>query len=408
METTSLPTIKTATWTMDSLAAKLDKFNKKLAKRGLGKARVLSSKWIKPHVVQVSFDTMETTPAYWLHEIEVPVEFIQIAGHAPLAHLAAATEDSLVVTPLSQEEGLEDTLLAFRTPASLRCDHCKTNRARKSAWVFRYEGQIKVIAASCAKDYFGAESASFLRDYMGEVTDPWTTGGDSAHSDRYAAFVTAAIWAIKRFGFMSKKAAADGGMTTESTAHWLISPPDPKESKEDKQTRAEFVAAFKDTLPCVEAAIEWWKVQDPAKLDLFESNCRATVLSGSTRRGTGLLVYGLLKWFKATDPGYRDAEAFKKANEASTRTNEWLTGAVGDKVRFEGMLTFKRFMDGEFPMTLLKFLTSTGHELAWFASNPPEWAEVGVKVTGTATIKKFETYQDQKTTTITRAKLEKA
>ena len=114
----------------------------------------------------------------------------------------------------------------------------------------------------------------------------------------------------------------------------------------------------------------------------------------------------------------REQNKLEEAKKANLKPSEWM-GAIGEKITFDATLVSVFPHESDFGVTFItKLITTAGEVLTWFASNDPRGesgdpkvaAENGELLPGllsriTGTVKKHDTFRDQKQTVITRCKV---
>lgn len=100
-----------------------------------------------------------------------------------------------------------------------------------------------------------------------------------------------------------------------------------------------------------------------------------------------------------------DYEAKKQEELANKKESNWL-GEVGEKISTEATFIFSKYFETKFGgSSINKFVSEAGANITYFGNSVP-YLEKGDRVKIVATIKKLDTYNNEKNTIITRPKFE--
>ena len=288
---------------------------------------------------------------------------------------------------------------------SERCDHCGVaNRRRNKLVVVENDnGERKIVGSTCLQDFLGGQSpsaiaswATVLAELDSEIRDEFMGGGGEYRYDP----VTYLGWVVRDIqenGWISRSFArsADKIATADSALHEMDlasgrARPLRGETRPEPLTDDEVSKAA--------AAWEWASTQGGND---YLDNLN-TVAQKTTLRAKHLgLAASIISGYDRAQSREIERAAQAQATAASTHV-----GNVGDRVEITGTVTFVKFFDGDYGTRALVKILADGNVLTWWCSNASNAPEQGDVVTGKATIKAHETYQDIAQTVITRARLD--
>lgn len=280
------------------------------------------------------------------------------------------------------------------------CDHCSTNRARKTTYVLRNEqGEQVQVGSTCIKDFLGWEGNIAWLDAPAEIDDEWLGGGSfyAAPQFKVDTVLQVAIASVRDRGFVSTQVYSQ----QSTRSHVALVFDSRLTRKEEIEEQARLVALSHEvSRDDVQALRSFLLSDDFAGQSSYVENLKAI----AAEEFIGSAQFGLL----ASAPQAYAKHLGTVAERAAKKASEWL-GAEGQKVTTtitvekiintgsysyagpDTYLIIGRTEDGE----IVKTFTTAG----WSRE-----VEVGHTVTLTATVKKHETYEGTKQTSITRAK----
>jgi hypothetical protein len=418
-----------------------------LAKRGARKGLpVLAWSWGRPVTANelLSHEGAAYLPGALIHSTHshgvtysVPVTRIPltIEGETPryagwtfvacLQHL----EGENIVRALPGEEIPE----SFRTRGPA-CDHCKANRRRNDTYVLRHDsGQFVQVGSTCIADFLGSDAAGkvasqaelFAAACALGLDDGYEGFGSTSNDRLLSAFLPIVAWSVRAQGWTSRtKAREVGGEATADRAWSYLT--------DAREARKAGVDVTDEDRATAEAAEAWGESLTDATVNAEQGdylhNLRAVTRTGLvTSRTAGLAASVVTAYQRSVD---RDRE---KAERAARPTLDAYQGNVGDKVSFglapkvgkrgapvKGApvvlslapvtLDFVKQIETQFGLTtIVKFRTSEGAVLTWFASSTELGrADVGKCYTLTGTVKAHKLYEGTKQTTMTRCTVTEA
>lgn len=359
---------------------------------------------------------MEETDPIGGFQVSVPTVVITLDGEAPdvngwrLSARMHVTDQGNIVTRVPGED-LPDWAKDF-----IGCQHCNMNRRRKDLFAINHDiDGTKVVGRTCLQDFFDGSNPQGIIDYAKMVAEVLkaseSASKESFYKDdtKYLGFdlFRALMWVhaeVSVFGFVPSsrelRAFSSGVPTRDFVRMLIVGSTDGKE-RQDKLCQ-EALKRNIDILSTkvvvqVNDLIRWAKDMDDSGNDYLH-NLQVIARNGFVDwRGMGYVA----SMFKAHENALKRSAA--AAQIAKAKANSTHVGVVGERICFSGKVVFMRDLNGQFPTTLVKFVTDEGNTISWFASNPG-LLEKGDTVSVKGTVKKHDEYKGEKQTTITRAK----
>ena len=369
-------------WSLDTLAAKIATVDRKLAKHGRTPVEPISFE----HKVfrKVDFHVNEDgktvqTPRGGLPYVQALVYIeaarIQLSDRKRIVGVIDRVGDSddVVISPwkdASDDAAAIHTLTAA-VGREIRCDHCNSNRRRKSAWILRNEdGSYFEVAKSCGKSYFGLNVASLLNDLidLDEVGETHCSRG----FDR-VAHIALTIGVILKHGFVSQtssykineaRRAAGLGAVTPTTAFvgtYLSNKQSfdrgAKSEDYDLKTAQEATVLIDENLDRATDLID--SVASADVVDSFQCNVQAAIRSIAYAKDwykfEALVVAGIADFLKSegvTIPNvwaFKEIEDLKKVEAANVLAfSHGFYGAIGDKIQASCVVEDLKPLNNEF------------------------------------------------------------
>lgn len=320
-------------------------------------------------------------------------------------------------------------------PASYRsrgpvCDHCKAVRRRNDTYVVRHDdGRTMQVGSTCIADFLGSDEAGkiaaqaeILAFARALATDEGFEGFGSSSNDRtLAEYLPIVAWAVRTpgQGWTSRtKAKAEGGSATADRAWSYLT--------DAREARKAGVDVSDEDRATALAAEEWADTLSDSTVDAesgdYLHNLRAVARTGLVQSRTAGLAASMVTAYQRAMGRER-----AKADRAARPSLDAYLGTIGEKVTFglpakvtkKGLpakgaptvlsadpvtLDFVAGFDTMYGYTtILKFRTSEGASVVWFASSTSIGrADVGKSYTLAGTVKKHDEYKGTKQTTLTR------
>jgi hypothetical protein len=379
---------------MDKLELKLKKIQKKCEKYGFEfKYEKKGEEFRKVRHEDNYSDTFEK---FYLVEASGTAkidgwEFIATIEHTELGNVIRSFQTKIAV-PLEYRE------------VKSKCDHCKTNRARKDTYLVMNEsGEFLQLGKTCLMDYTHALDAESVTAYLSlfdelEAHDGCSEGGTGIGRYIYRDdYMRIACEMIRLYGFVSYAKSQEFGWT--STVNRVDDVYFPSTSKQQQEFKKElhergFDPGSETVKTRVAEVLAWAQSLDSTADYLWNLKMIANK-EFLDFRDVGILVSA----FAAYDR-YLGIE-YEKKNHAKS---EYLAGKIGDKVEIDidqvKLLTsFQSDYGGN--IGVYKFI-SHGNSVIWTTSAFVEVDKVK-KIKGT--IKEFKDYKGEKETVLTRCKV---
>lgn len=389
----------------------LEKFAK-VARKG----RKLQGREIKPEIVgefpkEVGKDAYGRPVFRTYFKVRVDADPVKVEGYTFIATIDHVNKSGNIVSALPGT-GVE-LPESYRT-AKPYCAHCNSQRTRRNTYVLRCDetGEFSQIGRNCLADFIGrdpkevAARAAWLSECLG-------IGGDSGDDfdgaygmrDRRTIHLldflahTAAM--IRVFGWVSgaMAKASEDMRSTASRAYENMYPP--KDAKTGRYTEAKKVTDEDKAL--AQASLEW--AQGLAKKS-HRSDYEHNILVIASEPYIEYKSNGLAASIVSSH--LRAQEKLKIAKrEAVDTANSVYVGEVGKRINFGKVRVIMAFSgeSGGFFVHRYKFATSDGNVLFWSASSSQGLVQ-GREVMLLGTVKSHDEYQGQKSTRITRCKIE--
>jgi hypothetical protein len=313
------------------------------------------------------------------------------------------TGDSLITRTLPSQE-----LNGYR-PEQFKCDHCQSNRFRKSTYLLRNEeGEYKQVGSNCLESFTGVKPKALWaldydpdeeeNNYLNSGTRNW--GG--ADSRLKTSELVAAALALSNNGenYRSQNTANEyGGVSTTSEVRRYFFPPAPM------MVNGRTI----DTSPTVDHMDYHEQAQRLIQETRFEGNSdyEANMRELMSQEYTSIKHMGFVTSVVAAA---RRNQA-RAERTAAPRSVGYL-GVAGDKLR-DVTLTVKKVhhsygsMNGrEYSSTLLIMADENGKEVKWSASGTRNYAKDDTLLIKSATIKELGEFNGNQQTIITRARVD--
>lgn len=286
------------------------------------------------------------------------------------------------------------------------CDHCRSDRQRNAVFVFGREGdEYMQVGRQCLKDYLGHDPAAALwaasefggvfDDIDRELDEDRASGNSRSQLIGLDEVMTAAAFAVRVGGFVSRKAADDrGGVPTSSeVSDYLFG----------REARSAYLKEVTPADAEKGAAVATW-VQSEWGSKPETSDYEYNAVELTARRAVHVRRIGLLTSLVA---------AYDRANEErvarAKRVDAWV-GKVGERREFEATFAGLNQFDTAFGvMFVARFDTPEG--LLVYKGGTIWWPvpiEAGTPVRFKGTIKEHADYKGTKQTLVARCQIAEA
>lgn len=307
----------------------------------------------------------------------------------------------------------------YRT-ATLKCEHCNTDRRRNETFVLKHEaGETKQVGRNCLRDFLGhtsPESFAAMAQILLDASDLAAGSEDDdyfggvRHIDRYAAeeVLVLAACSVRLNGWRSNATAREFGTTSTSgeVSNWLFAKAD-----ERKKWMKPLEATDEDRATAKE--VTEWLASLSSRTELNDYLYNLSVLGQAatfTTKNFGLACSAIPTYLREME---REINRRKRFAEDSASQHFGTEGARIEKMDLT--LVFTRDIEkegyayGRGTVThMYKFKDAAGNVAVWFASNvywnpaTQQDINIGDTVSLTGTVKKHDEYNGVKQTIITR------
>lgn len=389
------------------LDEKVAKMNRKAEKLGLpGLGYELTGRGINVVVGhKTDFDENNRQVRVPVYE---PAPEIRPVGVAPVV------DGFTFVAKIDKVENLVLNAPGQETPVESRsrdcfCDHCKSNRTRRTVFVVRNDetGEHIQVGRNCLADFCRSEDPAqvfrifeYLRDAMSEATEPRWPVEERRYSLNYILAMSVAV--IKEFGFVSRAYAAkfeegDAPATTSGRVWEQVLVRDGMTAPEGFVR----ISVEDEDFETAKRAADFGRNIDTAS-DYGHNVAQIVENDFVTYKSLGLAVSIVGSMLRSEA---RDVE--RKIEQAKTADSKHF-GTVGKREVFTLTLTKIHTIDGRFGQTEIhRFMDENGNVATWFSSNGSSM-DVGGTYSVKATVKKHDKYQGVPQTILSRAAIESA
>lgn len=379
----------------------IEKANRRAARLGVDGFKLVKGEPFERDVSK-DRDGLGVQAARWVRYIQVTIEgpVIKAPGGWSLKGRVDFEDGSVIV---NSRPGTE-LPKRFRSIRPI-CDHCKSDRQRNAVFVFGRDDDYMQVGRQCLKDYLGHDPAAALwaASEFGGVFDDIDRdleedrAGGSSRSQLVSLdeVMTAAAFAVRVNGFLSRKAADDrgGAPTSSEVSDHLFG---------KKEREAYLKAVTDEDREKAAKVIAWVQSEWGNKDDTSDYEYNAVELTG--RRAVHMRRIGLLTSLVA---------AYDRANEERVarekRVNAWV-GKVGERREFETTFAGSNSFDTLYgTMFVLRFDSPDG--LLVYKGGTPDWAvecnggkslQAGDVIKFVGTIKEHADYKGTKQTMVSR------
>lgn len=295
-----------------------------------------------------------------------------------------------------------------------RCDHCGSNRARRTAFVVEDASGRKIVGRSCLRDHMGMDAPAglmqlftYFRSIIGLGDDEPGWFGSGRWQDSTLGVVAASRAAIALWGWRPKSAE---GMSTGAYVGLLTARLDPKNDRHLVELRDQLNRELRERgdhyQTVAEQVIDWGHALKPR--GDYEHNLKVALASQSCGQKTWGLVVSAAAAFDR-----QVAVEEKRKAEAAAAPASYHFGEIGK--RTTANVTIERVQglpDYGYGPSILYVLREDGGALLSWKTSPDtdtriggQRVEVGTKAVATFTPKEHTEFRGQPETRIKRCKL---
>jgi len=346
--------------------------------------------------------------------------FVEIDGEAPvlngwkfvatLQHVHGEENGNGPMSVIRAVPG-EEVPVQYRSADAWTCDHCHKRIQRRDTYLVRNvtTDEYKQVGSNCLKDFLGHADPHALATYAellgiaNELLEGSGAesgfGGDARFVD-LQSFLSFTALAIRLDGWVSRKAVRENpnaGSATADRAEELMFPRGSTSVEDRHEPDANDITLADETLAWTATLQD----QDANSLNDYLYNLRVVTASPVLeRRSLGLAASAVYVYMRQ-----QEKLAERRATQATVANSEFI-GTVGEKIEVTATLTLALPIQTDFgASTLYKFVTPDGNLIVWFSSGQGTDAEIGTMLRVRGTVKRHETRDGIKQTSITRAKV---
>jgi hypothetical protein len=319
--------------------------------------------------------------SYYIAEIMVSEYVIQYKDYDYLATLKKVEKGNMIFTN-------NDTFdFSSYFESNFYCDHCKTNRNRKTVHLFQDKtGKILQVASTCAKEYFGISIADKLASVLKieeifiDLEEEFTESYGKYYDD-IEFVIGKAFYAIcndKRY--YSKNKPDNSGCTTLDFVNALL--PAKIDDYADVLKQFDFDAFY-----------DYWQAKVKKDRSVFNNNVILSLTSVDYK--AGIVVYSVFDYIL-------NATELIQKKETKVTKNEHF-GAIKDKIDFEGEIIKTGSYETQYGITFIYTIQSSEGIIFVWSTNKE--FKTGLKGNIKGTIKEHTEYKGLKQTKITRCKI---
>jgi len=289
----------------------------------------------------------------------------------------------------------------FRT-SNNHCDHCNTDRYRKTTYIIYNEKKKSFIqvGSTCIKDYLGINVALIASrfEFLTEMEGSMKSCGSEYIIPTYELriFLATAINCIELDGYVSGKMVYEGTTTKSATGSdtcFVLGPYMPKDIKlqQYKKDRRNFTIANMNEAQVIMA----WVKEQPATTDYYQNLqiiCKNNYITGKSAN----MAASMICVYRIALNKLKLKKEFKPSN---------YIGQIGEKVTLTAEFYSEYSSTGPYGICYIyNFVTKEGNRIVWMSSKPSNFEKEGL-YTFSATIKRHQEYKDIKSTMVKSLKL---
>lgn len=367
---------------------KVNKINARAAKKGLAGTLTMTA----DEVIEVEVD--EVTKI----RTERVMYDVKIEGNAPafngwefVAKLDWDANAGLIVRSIPGAVAVDRE--------SLRqgwCDHCRTTRQRLVTYVVRETetGRQIQVGSSCLKDFTGQYTTIAFPELSGDDDEEGGFFGGRGEREYSPLTVLAVAWAcVKLEGF---KPASNFGDTTKGDVNRALNP---SKAKSDREWAARIAPLADEAAGKAKELLAFLLSDDFNGTSDYVLNMKA-VAAGKmvSARNIGLLASAPQAWARFQE------RTLIREREASIYAASEHIGSVKERLELTVEIKAIRYVEGDYGVrTLYTMITPEGNIVKWFSTGEDKLGEdKGARFVLRGTVKKHETWNEMKSTLLTR------
>jgi len=387
----------TKTFTIDStdlplVKERLVKLNKKAVKLGIEPATIINTveRLVKSKIVDeyTGKTRVIVTPVI---DVTVSATEIKFGNYTHIATLDHTFGEHPIVKSVPNEIVPEK----FHT-AKPFCEHCNSDRKRKTTFIFKDDAGYKQVGSTCLKEFFGIDPTQKLDWFssFNEFSNEFVSRTETFETNTYILSLALAI--VERTGFVSSKQATDSILSTSNEVKFVMCPPIGLKPEvyvyvREMRIRASELTENADTM------ISWGIEKFSKESGDYAHNMNIFLSAGyTTERYFGYTV--------SLVSAYNKDIADKIAKETVRSDNKFL-GEVGTKIAVDVIVNKVIVTENNYGTSYITIMTEkeSGNNLIWFSSN--KVLDDNDQVTLKGTIKALNVRDGINQTILTRCKV---
>ena len=373
------------------LLSKIGKLNKKALRLGFEPIGIYYTGNIKK----------ETPKDDELHVIVY--EEVVITGESPhidgwdLIAIFQKQSDAIFVRTFPNKEIPKE----YHEKIAIHCEHCGYKRNRKKSYLLRKDNKYKEVGSTCLKNFFEVSIENFLFQASIDYGSMISEYGDISNFPilpkeiDLIKFLEMTSRCIEEFGWMSKGKAeyTEHIPTVVHVTYQLFT------FREHMNPNEILVTTKFNTEEAVKV-IDYFSNVTIGSINSYMENCKKIAISGYVPGGFEGIAASMISTYKMSIE--KEIEKARKSENPS----EWI-GIVSEKIDIDNVVVkYANAFNGRWGLVHLYKFDHNGNTISWFASRS-QGVEVGDVLTLKGTIKKLDTYNDEKITVCTRCKIRK-
>jgi hypothetical protein len=289
----------------------------------------------------------------------------------------------------------------FQNKTEIHCDHCGIKRFRKKSYLVSHEEEgYKEVGSTCLREFLGIDPSGFIyaagyldmiRSAAAEYEIGFFTSADYVYNLSNLLALTNRM--IEMNGWISR-GEANGDIMKQATADQILT-----YLNDLEKDRVKRIEIQKEDEEIAKKVLDYFRSLENQDNDYIMNCLKILKLNAVPYKRFGIAC-SMVQAYR------RNAEKVEK--KKSRVPSEWI-GTVGERIRnIEVTCIFRTVVESHYGVSVLyKFLDGEGRIYKTFYSGSSWRIEQGEKGKLTGTIKKHDTYKNQKETSFSRVKIEK-
>ena len=380
---------------------KMDKFARRAGKLGIEFGYKLESVTKESYDYRDPFGEMITV-FYDMYHYSVCGESPTINGYSFLAKIEPM-EDGI---NLVHSHNSDYDFSSYRN-AKLICEHCHTNRQRNFYFLIQNDNDktVKMVGGNCLANYINLPNAEDIAEFYNGLlsAELELQNNHDSYSDSFnngnssilvSSFVNIALYSVKTRGYVKTQ---DNNLSTKE--HSLMLYFRQGMNKKERESLNDFLAQNKNESDNIILAVKNY-LSGKNTLTEYENNI-LTLINGE------YMKVSHAGYIASIIPLYNKITEYQAKNQ-DKKDSEWLGNEDEKLENIKAIVSYQNQLANDYGVTYVYKFMSGDNIITYFASND-FYLTNGEEVTIVkCTVKKHDTYNGQKQTVITRAKIQSA